>query len=255
MTSYKPPFPFRDAVDLSAAPNLGAQIPPSVTYLASVDASGFNVPVFLRAGEGVVGVSAFNGASNVVTFGGAGFDVSEAAGTFTVANDGVVSVAAGTGGVTVTGTAQNPIISATTGTLPQSIGVSLGQFVGTAVSGGGTADSVFTSPTTSGLSAGVYLLTFSWRIPFACFTATSATFSYAQLYLNGAPTGQLMKSTLVGGSSITAGGQYPGFQQTVTGIVTIPGGFPTVGYTVFMTNSILVNATGSLCSYSAVKIA
>jgi hypothetical protein len=223
--------------------------------MSSVDTNGFNNPVFLRAGEGVIGVSAFNGASNVVSFGGVGFDVTQAAGTFTVANDGVVSVVAGTGGVTVTGTAQNPIISATAGTVPQTMDIPLGQFVGTVISGGGTDDTVFTSPTpATPLAPGVYLMTFSWKIPFGCLISTNLTYSYAQLFLNGVATGQLMKSTLVGGSYLTAGGEYPGFKQTVTGIVVLPAA-TTIGYTVVMTNSVLVNGNGSLCSYSAVRIA
>jgi hypothetical protein len=251
MTSYKPPFPFRSAFDANAPPVLGAQNPPTVSYFGTVDANGFNKPVFQVAGTGTVsGVGSLNGALGNVVLSGSGFSVSNVAGAFTVENTGVLSVAAGTGGVTIGGTAQAPTISATATTLSQDTDVVLGGFTGSQFS----ADSVFLSPFIT-LTPGVYLLTFSWDMPYTAFGASATTYSFAELYRNGTPSGEFFKTTLVDGMAATAGGQPASFFQTVTGIISLSLG-DQLRYNVVMTNSTFTNNTvGSTFIYSAVQLA
>ena len=243
MPYYTPPFGQSGEI-------WSPSLPPRITCLGTKDASGFNIPLFLRAGEGVTGVASLNNATGSITLGGnVGIAVTNSGAAFEVSNAGVISVT-GSGGITVGGTSSNVLLSATAGSLPQTGAISLGAFASGVQS---TSDSVFTTSPFVLPTAGTYLLTVNWTLPYACFTPTVPTGMWGRMTKNASLTFDLGRTTQVALGNLTVGNQQAAFSQTAVGMITVAAG-DSLAYTVNMTESTYVTVAGSAASYSAVRI-
>jgi hypothetical protein len=227
------------------------QLQPSVSALASTTSGGLPVYLFANVASGgseTAGVSSINSLTgNVNIVGVPPTTAIRFLNSVTLQNNNVLDLSAGTG-MSVTSVGGAYTVNKLAGGLTFQANTGLGAFTG---SQDGTS-ALFTSPSQN-FPPGTYQLNWSVLIPFTCLTYSTNTALYQYAVDDGLVAAfqnePLALQSLTGGTT-----GFSAFHGVLSAVLVVTGTSSVLRTNLQFTNATFLNAAGSSCSLSWIKL-